>query len=453
MMQNDHDIIERIAEHPVNGHEVRYAASPSPYEVRSEEVQDIMSKMPHWIIRRGTTVLFVVVALLLGGAYFIHYPDVIVTGVNITSSNPPVKIVAQSDGKIQRMFVQDNDMLKKDENICLLENAANYQDILLLKNTLSKLDTALNLVQAIKTTSINRYMQLGELQAGYADLYQSVNQYRFFIEKNFALQKVGQIQSQMAYQHQLNKELQNKDVLLQQQLTLERKRFLADSSLVTDKIIAPLEFDDMKKELITRQMNADETKTGILQNKLQQTEFLKTITDLQQQKLQQENDLHQKIKENVKRLQGQLGLWEQKYLIKSPTEGKAAFFKFWKENQYVMSGEAVLMIVPPVQSYIAKSSLPVMGAGKVKAGQKVYIKLFSYPFEEFGMIKGKVRSVSTVAFDTAYSMEIQLANGLITTSNKQIQPQPQLSGVAEVITSDKSILERLFEKMWIKNKE
>src|ERR1051325_2669663 len=107
-MQNDHYTIEKTAAHPVNGHQVRYAASPSPYEVRSEEVQDIMSKMPHWIIRRGTTVLFVVMALLLGGAYFIHYPDVIVTSVNITSSNPPVKIVAQSSGKIQRLFAEDN---------------------------------------------------------------------------------------------------------------------------------------------------------------------------------------------------------------------------------------------------------------------------------------------------------------------------------------------------------
>ena len=450
MPQNDDHITSIIAEHPVNGHRVPYTAAPSPYEIRSEEVQDIMSKMPHWIISRGTTVLFAGMILLLAGAYFIHYPDVIVTSVRITSSNPPIKIVAQSSGKIQQIFVRNNEVVKKDETICLLENPANYRDITSLKSILSILDTARDLTQALRNSSFNQYVQLGELQAGYADLYQSINQFQFFTGRNFITQKVVQLQSQIGYQSQLNKELQNKGLLLKQQLMLENKKFIADSSLVVDKIIAPLEFDNSKKELINKQMNADAMKSSILQNKLQQTEYLKNITDLQQQKLQQENDLQQKIRENVKRLQAQLDLWEQKYLIRSPVEGKAAFFKFWKENQYVTSGEAVLMIVPPVQNYVAKSSLPVGGAGKVKAGQKVLIKLSSFPFEEFGMIRGKVGTVSIVTLDTAYSMEIHLTNGLTTTTNKQIPAQPELFGIAEVLTNDKNILERLFEKIWIK---
>ena len=290
------------------------------------------------------------------------------------------------------------------------------------------------------------------MQPGYADLYQSVHQYLFFVEKNFISQKVEQLQSQMGYQSELNKELQSRDILLKQQLLLEKKKFAADSFLVKEKVIAPLEFDNSKKELINKQMNADATKSGILQNRLQQTEYLKTITDLQQQKLQQENDLQQKIRENVKRLQGQWEVWEQKYLMKSPVDGKAVFFNVWKENQYVADGEAVLMIVPPVQYYVAKASLPIDGAGKVKVGQKVLIRLSSYPFEEFGMIQGKVANISAVALDTAYSMEIILANGLTTTTNKKIPSQAQLPGVAEILTDDKNILERLFEKIWIGNK-
>ena len=300
---------------------------------------------------------------------------------------------------------------------------------------------------------MSQHVQLGELQSGYADLYQSVHQLLFFNERNFVTEKVGQLQSQIGYQAKVNEELQNRDILLKEQLMLENKKFLADSSLVKDKVIAPLEFDNSKKELLNKQMNADATKTSILQNKLQQTEYLKTITDLQQQKLQREYDLTQQIRDNVKRLQGELEVWEQKYLIKSPVDGKAVFFKFWKENQYVTNGEAVLMVVPPVQNYVAKAALPIDGAGKVKAGQKVLIKLSSYPFEEFGMIRGKVEAISTVALDTAYSMEIQLINGLITTTRKQIPSQPQLSGAAEVVTSDKNILERLFEKIWFRYRE
>jgi multidrug resistance efflux pump len=451
MPKNDH-IADVMIEYNGNGHNHYPPDTSTLYEVNSEEVQDIMSKMPHWIIRYGTTILFVLVILLFAGAYFIHYPDVVVTNVNITSSNPPLKVVASTNGRIQRIFIQNNQLVKRDESLCLLENPARYTDILLLKSILARLDTTLSLREMIRTISFTQQVQLGELQPGYADLYQAVQQYMFFIERNFISQKVGQLQSQLEYQSELNKELQSRDTFLKQQLMLEKKKFEADSYLVKEKVIAPLEFDNSRKELIDKQMNADATKSGIIQNKLQQTEYIKTITDLQQQKLQQENDLQQKIREDVKRLQGQLEVWEQKYLMKSPVDGKAVFFNVWKENQYVSNGDAVLMIVPPVQNYVAKASLPVYGAGKVKVGQNVLIKLSSYPFEEFGMVRGSVHDVSTVALDTAYSMEIQLTGGLTTTLQKTIPPQPQLTGVAEILTSDKNILERLFEKLWIENK-
>ncbi|SEN24810.1 Multidrug resistance efflux pump [Chitinophaga rupis] len=414
------------------------------YQHHHEEVQDIMSKMPHWIVRRGITLLFAVVMLLFAGAYFIHYPDVITTQVNITSANPPVKIVAQTSGKISELFVQNNAAVRENAPIYILENAARYNDIRLLQTLLNQLDTSFNLAPTLRRFNFAQPLQLGALQGGYAALYQAVNQYLFFTDKHFTTQKVAQLQSQLTTQHQLNEELQRKDVMLQQQLMLEQKRFKIDSQLAREKVIAPLELDNSKRQLLDKQMTADATRANLLQNKLQQTEYLKTITDLQQQSLQQENDLQQKVREQVKQLQGQLEVWEQQYLVKSPVAGKVSFFKFWKAHQFVSSGEAVLMIVPPVQHYVAKATLPVFGAGKVKKGQKVLIKLSAYPFREFGMIRGNISNVSAVALDTAYAMDIQLANGLLTTAQRQIPSQPQLPGIAEVLTNDMSILERLF---------
>src|SRR3954452_5485891 len=107
MPQDNYQNTDTITQVRVNGQSIQPLASPSPYELRSEEVQDIMSKMPHWIIRRGTTVLCAVILLLCVGAYYIHYPDVIVTNVTITSSNPPLKMVAQTSGKIQQIFVKN----------------------------------------------------------------------------------------------------------------------------------------------------------------------------------------------------------------------------------------------------------------------------------------------------------------------------------------------------------
>lgn len=80
----------------INGHSVPDIKPQSPYELRSEEVQDIMTRMPSWIIRHGTTVLFLVIALLFTGAYFIHFPEIITAPVNIKSSNATTTIAEES---------------------------------------------------------------------------------------------------------------------------------------------------------------------------------------------------------------------------------------------------------------------------------------------------------------------------------------------------------------------
>ena len=46
-------------------------------ELRSEYVQEVLGVVPHWIVRWGSTVVLLAIALLLALGWVIHYPDVI----------------------------------------------------------------------------------------------------------------------------------------------------------------------------------------------------------------------------------------------------------------------------------------------------------------------------------------------------------------------------------------
>lgn len=40
------------------------AEDNNTFELRSEEVQDILTKVPHWMIRWGTVLIFVIILML-----------------------------------------------------------------------------------------------------------------------------------------------------------------------------------------------------------------------------------------------------------------------------------------------------------------------------------------------------------------------------------------------------
>ncbi len=68
-------------------------------EVRSEEVQDILGRVPSWITRNGTIMIYSVLVILIFGSWLFKYPDIIVAPIVVTSENPPVKSSCKSGWK------------------------------------------------------------------------------------------------------------------------------------------------------------------------------------------------------------------------------------------------------------------------------------------------------------------------------------------------------------------
>ncbi|MCD7943155.1 MAG: HlyD family secretion protein, partial [Bacteroides intestinalis] len=57
-------------------------------ELRCEEVQEILTRPPHALVRWGITVCFTVLALVFIGGCFIKYPDVVRAEIPGTTDHP-----------------------------------------------------------------------------------------------------------------------------------------------------------------------------------------------------------------------------------------------------------------------------------------------------------------------------------------------------------------------------
>ena len=86
------------------------------------------------------------------------------------------------------------------------------------------------------------------------------------------------------------------------------------------------------------------------------------------------------------------------------------------------AGDLVFTVIPKNHNgFIVKAKVPSFNSGKMKIGQRVNIKLQNYPETEYGMLVGKLTSISSIPDkDGSYFVDVSLPNKLMTTYNKEV---------------------------------
>lgn len=136
----------------------------SNIELRSEEVQEILTRVPHWMIRWGNIVILLLLLSVFVFAYIIKYPDIITTEITINTQIPPEKLMARTSGKIEAILISDQSTVSQNTPLAIIENAANYKDVFLLKS----------IVESISLTNSKfpfeklQAAQLGEIETSFA---------------------------------------------------------------------------------------------------------------------------------------------------------------------------------------------------------------------------------------------------------------------------------------------
>jgi multidrug efflux pump subunit AcrA (membrane-fusion protein) len=88
-------------------------------DLRSEEVQEILTKVPHWLIRWGNVLFLGLILMLLGISWFVKYPDVILSEAVITTQIPPQKEFAKISGTIDAILVKDDEPVNPNQVLAI----------------------------------------------------------------------------------------------------------------------------------------------------------------------------------------------------------------------------------------------------------------------------------------------------------------------------------------------
>jgi HlyD family secretion protein len=425
-------------------------ASIDNLDLRSEEVQEVLSFIPSWIVRWGITVLLFVVIALFVLAWVVRYPDVLPAKIVIVTQNPPVHLLTRSAGKLMTLNVADKTTVKADSILAVLENSALTADVVLVASQIRTLQTALlqNATETILQTSLPANLHLGDIQADYGMFVQNLNEYTSFhqIFKRYFDNRIGAFSKQLVSYSELNAKLSKQQEIAKREEEMARRKFDSDKVLFQKKYMSEVEINASESAFLSKRSAVENAGSALVNNSIQIANLERTVLDLKQQREERERSTALALQEALNRLDISIKNWQQRYCIVAPVDGTVSLTKYWAVNQYVAMGDEMATVIPGEQTMIGKIMMPVAGSGKVKVGQRTNIKFDSYPFQEFGSVDAVIESISLVPNNNQYIVTVALPNGLTTSYKKSLTFQQEMQGNAEIITEDLRILERIFNQ-------
>jgi len=418
-------------------------------EERSHQAREVLGKAPVWVIRWGTTVMFLIILSLIALSWIIKYPDIVPGRIIITTPRPPVSVMSRSNGKIAHLLVADNELIQSEELLAVIDNPANTDDVIWLKNKIQKFETANpNSLSGQDSILSHANLKLGELQAFYASFYRSYQNFQLNENLRAIDKKKEMIALQIEEYESLKKTHAGQKKLIEEEESLITVSYERNKSLLGEGLIAKDGLEKVERELLEVRKNGEALNTAIAQTSIDVSKLKKQLVDLEIQKEEDSKKLFIDLMEQYKNLSGKMAEWEQQYLLKAPVGGRVSFVNVWSKDQFVKTGEEVMAIIPEeAQQIIGRVVMSINNSGKVKVGQKVNVLLDSYPYQEFGVVEGSVKSIALVPRNDTYAIEVKLLDELNTSYGKKIDFRQELQGSVEIITEDIRFLQRVFYQL------
>lgn len=355
-------------------------------EIYSCENSDMLGEMPNWLIHTGSYIVYGLIILLIAGSALFHYPDIVKQNIRIDDTGNVEWITANNSGMIDRFFVEDQSEVKANDTLAILKNTASLKDVKRFCHVLTN-------VEYYYRTNDVKYLRyypfdliMGDMTSAYEQFTQAVRSCIMYHEFDIYPQK---------------------------------KKFLDEE----------LRILNMNKE-------TDE----ISRLKIKQEIFDLDITH----KMEQGKN-RRTLELAYEKMVNSLRTWESKYLVICRNDGIVSWGKSWGMSKKVNEGDTLCTVL---------SHKPGMPTGHIRltendiaeiaVGDKVNIELNKYPSHSYGKLTGNISSISFIPYNKSYAVEVDFPEGLRTSNGKEIKYEIGLSGTAEIVTSSRSILGRIF---------
>lgn len=412
----------------------------------SEEAQEIIGSVPSWVVRWGITVVFVIFAGIVAGCYFIKYPQIVTAPITITTVNPPADLAARYDGLLDTVCVSNGDTVRQGQLLALFATPARYDDISTIERSLRS-SCAEPLSVLVRREWLDETYTLGDLQSTWAEFLRQCLDYRHYLDIDYIGRKKQLLAAQINKNTEYYDRLQTQKRLLLKDLDYGRRTLERDSLLLSEAVISSADYEATAQGFLSKQNSKAGFDATLTSTELTILQTHQQIVELSVQEENEKAEYEHALDQLRQQLLAGIAQWKEQYAVIAPAGGRVSLQSYWSRGQHVSVGSILASIVPKGKTEVlGRMQVPSSGFGKVEQGQAVNVKLNGFPYMEFGVLKGTIRSISAVPAQTAagvaYTVEVVFPGELTTTYKKELPLIQQMDGTGEIITEDMRLIEQ-----------
>lgn len=409
------------------------------------------------------------------------------------------KLDTRTGGSVKAVKVKEGDTVKSGQILLELESDILETDLVQIQAKLSGLQNQkaqLDILkkQLLSTISIQEQQNQSQALEKMAQVQQA-KQNLDAKESVFRLQKLEK-QALLNQVQQQIKTNSNEQQFAQKRLAIDTRSVNRFSRLVKDGAVSENQVDRLKKEQQESKRLYDRTITDGKQAQLRlaeetsryQATMNQLSADIEQAKLrlkEQQNSYQTllqtgklsilRTKEQLKDTSAQISAIESQIaqtqsqiaslklqlnqrIVRSPIDGIIFELPVSKPGEVLQPGQRIAQIAPLDTGVVLKASMPIQDSGFLKVGMPVKVKFDAYPYQEYGIVEGKVAWVSpdskvqptAQGNSESFELEITLDKQYVENGEKRVTLNPGQTADAEVIIRQRRIIDFVldpFKKM------
>lgn len=193
----------------------------------------------------------------------------------------------------------------------------------------------------------------------------------------------------------------------------------------------------------------DQLQAGLTQKQAEgRRTQIETQQKLQQLKLEL-TDLKAQIADKQNLLASAKAKLKQKFLY-APIDGIVSSLNVHNSGEVVEPGQTIAEIAPQGSPLILQASLPNHEAGFVKPNMPVQVKIDAYPYQDYGIVTGKISKISPDTkphekLGAVYQVRVALDRNYVRDNNRTIEFKVGQTATAEIVIRRRRIADFLLD--------